>query len=1052
KESAKQWAEQGVDTQEVFGATTIGKMKAVVQLATSLQDLQGIERTALHEWYHIAKAWLIPEKDAQKVSRHFTNEEEEADAFADFVMNRKRDHGHGFVHRVWRKLRRMLQIIRNGLKGKGFTRPEDFFGTLAVGGYSMRGETSQAESTQIAKKKKEKVESPTQQERESTRLQARKSAPEEETPPNPSDYLSVLKKSKDAAKTARFRHTLNRMRNGRIAAAYDILTGKVPTEDIRGPGAFAIFRNIESILSQTRPTRLIYEQMRRFKEKLAGDYDSFKGRKDAALTGLSAKEKAEVLRILDGRGPDEPSDRVAKAAKNIRSLLDDVWKFLADHGSEIAYRKDFLPHVFHGRFWAKEKGGFARKFETLTEAMAYAKSNPDKDISIWQDTQIHGDEATLLSRKAYGKLISEIREAVGEKAEVLTADEVKALLSGKVAPKPRKRFFGHAMQRLVDNPNYLRDLDKLLDIYLYGAVRKVHQDKLLNVVAKQMEKMPKGHRRLKDFIENEALPAALGYPTALEENIAIALHKTKILAGTTGQDVRRMLHNINLLQYVHDLGVSISSIAANSSQVIMNTYPIVGERAFIAGYRAAKGAMRDPAKLRELRKVGVVQGVSAITGEVLPHQKGLKGWAKRSVGAEGLKGSLEASLEPFGKVEVLNRTATYYAGKSYAKVKLMKGADPVKLADKVAPKTSSLHALARQIKNNDSAALREAFAMGFGKELVDKTQFRVGRENLPGILRKAPVRLLSPYKSFLLNQLKYSVEALSPKGIAKDPKKALRFAGVTFGLVGAMGNPVLALYYLAAKAIAEAVWGRDLDDDLEDLGLKRGLLGKIGLDISGSIAVNLPQKLEDLLGWYGKAAKESLTLLYQKLTDQGTIFTERKLKRMAMPVQAQRAYDTIKIMLEGEYRTPITGMPIETDDSPAVTAVKRFFGILPEGVARYYDNAKKLDDRKKRFQSLSRDWTERWSEAVKTGDMVGQARVIGEVVRRANKALDQMMSPKGPKEFEDALTELLFLSSWVENDDKFLEALRRKTLPAGVTKARKAPKYMRHEYMREVLK
>ncbi|MBW1723762.1 MAG: hypothetical protein JRJ78_17175, partial [Deltaproteobacteria bacterium] len=37
KESAKQWAEQGVDTQEVFGATTIGKMKAVVQLATSLQ-------------------------------------------------------------------------------------------------------------------------------------------------------------------------------------------------------------------------------------------------------------------------------------------------------------------------------------------------------------------------------------------------------------------------------------------------------------------------------------------------------------------------------------------------------------------------------------------------------------------------------------------------------------------------------------------------------------------------------------------------------------------------------------------------------------------------------------------------------------------------------------------------------------------------------------------------------------------------------------------------------------------------------------------------------
>lgn len=139
--SINEWIASGLKSNEMFAATTIYDAHALVQVATSLTSLQELETTAYHEWYHIAKRWLMSKADAKAIENFFPGEEGragEAESFARFARTRRIEGVKGDVsalHRIWMKLRRYLQIIANGLKGKGWTRPEDIFGKLYVGAY-----------------------------------------------------------------------------------------------------------------------------------------------------------------------------------------------------------------------------------------------------------------------------------------------------------------------------------------------------------------------------------------------------------------------------------------------------------------------------------------------------------------------------------------------------------------------------------------------------------------------------------------------------------------------------------------------------------------------------------------------------------------------------------------------------------------------------------------------------------------------------------------------------------------------------------------------------
>jgi|GEM_PF-1026565 len=149
--TTEQWAEQGISLDTILGATTFRNYRGLLELALSVQSLGELERTTYHEAFHVAARWILPEADYAKLIKYFKTEEKAADAFSSFVAGRKVSPigGHpGPIRAILLKLRRLLKIIRNGLNGMGFTRPEDIFGKIAVDAY--RPHFGQAEGTGVS--------------------------------------------------------------------------------------------------------------------------------------------------------------------------------------------------------------------------------------------------------------------------------------------------------------------------------------------------------------------------------------------------------------------------------------------------------------------------------------------------------------------------------------------------------------------------------------------------------------------------------------------------------------------------------------------------------------------------------------------------------------------------------------------------------------------------------------------------------------------------------------------------------------------------------------
>lgn len=860
------------------------------------------------------------------------------------------------------------------------------------------------------------------------------------------------------------------LRSLRVAHQVNWLLGKTPentTVKVKSkysPQFVQWFRNMGEILSQTTQGRDVYEAGRTYRQEIVQKMAGWRARYEAAAAGLGLQEKAALVKILDTVEDlgSLPAGKVTEAAKEIRALLDDIHAELTKQIPEMGYIKGYFPHVFQGKFWVKVHNDpdqkYLHKMETIRGALQLAKDLAEKTgekVDIVQDTFIPGDDATMMSRRSFWKLVAAMKKRLGETVPIfenLSGQQIADILAGeKIAkPLPRKRFFGHAVAREIDSPNYSRAIDDVMDVYFYGASRKIAQDKFTKLVQDRVERM-KDADRLRKFVQDVYLPTILAHPTNFEEGLANAWIVQKMSPGATGQDVRRWMHKVNLPQYVFDMGLSASSVVANATQFWINAYPVVGELAAVKGYGKGFRTLWDKGLLAEVEAEGITAGVSAITGESIIGKGWLKDLGEKLAGRQGLHGLGEATLEPFQVAEMINRFSAYWAGKDWALKELARGRDPRKVAATVAPKTSSLYRQAEKLAKakRTGPVEREAFARKVGFELNEKTNFRISRDNLPQILQEAPLRLLSPYKAFLLNQLKYSWETLGPKGAFHNPKAALRFAGMTFALAGAAGNPVLWGIFEGINFLMKLLFGVDLEKELKRRGWWRGASGRAGLDISGSVALNMPRRAEDLLGRYGKVGLELGRLAYGKARDAGTLKEEKTLGRLAMPALVQRTVDALTIIEEGQYRTPIKGTPITLKEAPWAAAVKRVAGMMPGGVAEQFDREEMAQKTEARFKSLSHDYTERWAEAYRQGDERGQDRIIRKVVNRVNEALDNLQGARTQDEATQALVELAFWATWARGQEKFKAALERRTIPRDLYQLKKAPRYMRPAMIEE---
>jgi hypothetical protein len=333
-------------------------------------------------------------------------------------------------------------------------------------------------------------------------------------------------------------------------------------------------------------------------------------------------------------------------------------------------------------------------------------------------------------------------------------------------------------------------------------------------------------------------------------------------------------------------------------------------------------------------------------------------------------------------------------------------------------------------------------------------------------LRHPATRILSPYKSFLTNQIKYTAAAIGPRGIKTNPKRALRFAAMTFLLAGVAGNPIMYGMFLSVAMILKRLFGYDLRKDLQRahkiLGgkieippLYRGIFGALGLDISGSVAIHLPtpERWRDYFGRYGQGLLELSQLAWKKfVTGEGTVFHERKLARLKYPAQALRIMDSMDIFERGEYTTPITKTPVAITSEPVwLAAIKRALGMLPTDVATTFDRERIFLKQKRKYRSISQDLTERWATAVKNNDVEAQQKIFVQVSRRLVNATKKLGRARTDDEMFEALTEVMFYKRWIESNQHFKNALERKFVPRQLQKPMNLPKYLRPEATREMI-
>jgi hypothetical protein len=395
----------------------------------------------------------------------------------------------------------------------------------------------------------------------------------------------------------------------------------------------------------------------------------------------------------------------------------------------------------------------------------------------------------------------------------------------------------------------------------------------------------------------------------------------------------------------------------------------------------------------------------------------------------------------------------------------------VEVLDKadITPKTSSLYFLAAEYDarmadteltrnaawRGKTRRMQELIARKFGYELNERTNFRVGRENLPALLRHPGFRLLSPYKSFLTNAIKTTLAYLGPRGLWKNKKRAARFVGMTFALAGVAGNPVMWAVFMAFAAAAKELWDIDLKKEFMRKRLYRGLSGYLGFDISGAVAIHLPtpERPKQILGRFGQYLLERGTLTYQRYTDRGTLYTERRLQRLKVPAAALRVYDAINMYRRGQYVSPITRTPIPImDESVGGAAIKRALGFLPTDIGFTFEMERMARNRQEAFKSISRDWTARFVSAVMDKRWDDATKVFTVISKRMLKATKKLAGGKTMDAQVEGLTDLLFIERWLQDNKKFVNEFRRQTIPRDINRVIRAPTYMRPEAAVELVR
>lgn len=889
------------------------------------------------------------------------------------------------------------------------------------------------------------------------------------------------------------------------------------------------WKNAEEVLSQTREGGRVYRSCELMHDKTAANVELHDRRFKDIKKGIEggkrpSHQKREWEKILDylDTGAELPK-HLEPYGRDLRKLMDDLHAWAVDNGVKLGYKENYLHHLFDGDYWLYVDGKkHALPFKSLGDALVELNTVREGGGSgaIRKEVFLPPYEGTTLARKGYWRLVSELKkflevDALGEVDVVpptISRQKLHNLMGEKkiARPQPHRRFFAAQLKRMANNPNFTTNPDRIFRAYIYGIVRKVHQDRMWKDVQTQVDKMPDKDFALKRWILDKYMPRVLSHPTAFERALANTLK-------TEPFKVRRTIGYINGVQFVWDLGYSISSITANGTQTLMNTVPIIGIRNLVYGDKMWLKSLTDAKLTEEIRLARITDQISPVTHKRITHPKNLQEAARKC--AEPLGG--------FTTVEERNRVSSYFGAKRYAGDQLIRASrgdgsvveavyqTMESLAKKAAvsleaaeKRNTSLHEMvddlrvlekkiilstgkAKNPKHNEmiqasirrsidtnmarAAKIYSEFPAEFGRLIANRTQFKVNRANLPGALHNGAVRLVFPYRAFFLNQLNYTWKTLKPvpeyrgggllkrgswrrAGVWDDPVKALKHAGIAFALAGTMGSPVLTAAFLAIRQLYMELTGTDLQEELRKYDIDRGLLGKLGMDISGNIALNMPE-VSNLDRMFETSTGRFAKLVYHAAKFSGDgydIFEQRRLVRDALPASARRILDAGRVYQTGEIINPIKGDLIDTVGDDAYTrfgkALTTAIGFGHPDISFYYDEERKIRKRVMQKKDWKADFSERLAEAIKSKEPETAEKVITEAVDNLGAALRDFETAKSRESRVKALGDLIFWYQALELQGQSLEnALERKLMPRRFRQLETLPIYARPEAAEQLL-
>ncbi|ADO44956.1 hypothetical protein Hydth_0556 [Hydrogenobacter thermophilus TK-6] len=706
-------------------------------------------------------------------------------------------------------------------------------------------------------------------------------------------------------------------------------------------------------LKETPETASVYRAAKDYTEGFEKDIKTWLqdrlGQIKETIKNLPDEDRAKIVDYVEGKTKELP-ESYKPVANQIRQYLDDIYNYAKGQGLNISYRKDYFPHIFDGHIRVQVGDEF-KSAKTWDEALEIAKKGIDEGQQVNIKAMLPPSIYELrITNPRFWSLVNELKDGVE-----LTTEEVKGLLQeAGIGRRPKYRFVSNLLERKYDIDGYIKDPEVALPIYTFNIIKKIHQDRFLS-------EFEKGYEQIKDprlrRMLDEYKTQVLGYPTKPEEVAADTINaflKTPFgrwfldkLGRSVGTevspyDVRRIAGQTNYwLNYLPDLGLSISSALVNSTQTLTNTLPILGaKKSALAGMlKYTRALLTDNEQIKkELFDAGILTESSF---------EGLR---------FSLSGLKDLPMSLFSGVEVLNRVATYGAAKEYG---LREGTEGMlKTLNKLlgVPEHDPLYKL---IQSNVPL---EKKATEFAKEVVDKTQFRYEKFQNPRALGSLS-KLALPYKTYLINQLLLSYRMLT--GAKANPREAILFFAAPVLLAGKDGNPLTAWTWGALNELYGHITGKDLEEDIKDkLGkagdvLLEGLPKQVGVDIRGAVKLDFPNPFDER--FYGRPGRILKDVYDIAKGEKGTDALKEELTPKFVKSISQ-AYDIIR----SGYVKDNKGRVIKEGDWK--DALLTSLGVKP---TEYYDFLEKKDliyKMEKKFKNDYEPLINEYTDSIISGD------------------------------------------------------------------------------------